>query len=459
MPARGNIPAPNSRLDSWKAIAAFFDRDERTVKRWEKQRGLPVHRLPGREKSGVFAYTAELSEWLESAGGTTGEIPAPNSPPLQPPKKRLGRIAALSCLVLIIAVLAYLLGYRDRERTPVSRNATLVATSQGTPSHPADPEARELYLKGRYYWGKRSPDDLNRAVDYFTQAIVKDPGYAQAYMGLADTYNLLREYSDMPASEAFPRALTAARRAVELDDTSAEAHTSLAFATFYWNWDSVGAEREFKRAIALNPNYEMAHHWYATFLMTVGRLPESAAEIERARDLNPTSTAILADQGLILFYLGQRERAIRQLQQLESAEPNFASSHRYMAMIDYVSRDYSGYLAESLKMAQLMRDSSAQSIAKAGARGFAAHDPRGMLQSILTQQKKLYPRGLASPYFIAQTHAMLGDNPAALQYLDVALAEHEPDLIDVRVDPLFDNLHAEPGYQKLLAKLGLPPLD
>ena len=113
------------------------------------------------------------------------------------------------------------------------------------------PEAEELYLKGRYFWNKRTPEDLNKALDLFTQAIVRDPGYAQAYVGLADCYNLLREYSVMPPNEAYPRALAAAKKAVELDDNSAEAHNSLAFATFYWTWDAATAEREFKRAIAV----------------------------------------------------------------------------------------------------------------------------------------------------------------------------------------------------------------
>src|ERR1019366_4026317 len=143
-----------------------------------------------------------------------------------------------------------------------------------------DPEAQDLYLKGRYYWDKRTPDDLNKAVDFFTQASIRDPNYAQAYVGLADCYNLLREYAAMTPEEAYPRALAAAKTAVELDDSSAEAHNSLAFVTFYWNWDVAGAEREFRRALELNPTYVVAHHWYATFLMTIGRLPEALEQID-----------------------------------------------------------------------------------------------------------------------------------------------------------------------------------
>ena len=136
----------------------------------------------------------------------------------------------------------------------------------------AQSPAAELYLKGRYYWNKRTPEDLKKAVDYFTQSIVADPGYAKAYVGLADCYGLLREFAAMPDSEAWPRALAAARKAVELDDSLAEAHSSLGFDLFYGSLDLKGGEREFKRAVELNPNYAEAHQWYATALMSVGRL-------------------------------------------------------------------------------------------------------------------------------------------------------------------------------------------
>ena len=152
---------------------------------------------------------------------------------------------------------------------------------------------------------------MNQAVDYFTQAIVHDPNYAQAYVGLADCYNLLREYSAMPPEEAYPRALAAAKKAVELDDSSAEAHTSLAFATFYGSFDAAGAEREFRRALALNPSDARAHHWYATSLFAEGRYAEALSQIEMAQQLDPASSAILADKGLILLYAGSREQSSR----------------------------------------------------------------------------------------------------------------------------------------------------
>ena len=164
-------------------------------------------------------------------------------------------------LVLIaVSFLFFSFGHRE----PRFKNALAAP-------HVADAESQDLYLKGRYYFEKRTPEDLNNAVDFFTQAIVHDPAYAAPYVGLADTYNLLREYSAMPPQEAYPRARAAASKAVQLDPNSAEAHNSLAFATFWGFFDAATADREFKRAIELDPTLSRAHHWYATFLIEIGR--------------------------------------------------------------------------------------------------------------------------------------------------------------------------------------------
>ena len=241
---------------------------------------------------------------------------------------------------------------------------------------------QELYLRGKYYWNKRTPESLNQAVDYFTQAIVRDPGYAKAYSGLADCYNLLREYAAMPASEAWPRAIAAAKKAVELDDSSAEAHSSLAFVLFYGALDIRNGEREFQRAIQLNPDYEKAHHWYATSLMVQGRYREALAEIERARELDPASTSTLADKGYILFYGGQPDQAIALLKQVEAAEPASQSAHIYLATIYLSQNDSPNYLLESRKAAELSQNAPALKIWEAARKGFAAGGTHGMLESI-----------------------------------------------------------------------------
>jgi DNA-binding winged helix-turn-helix (wHTH) protein/Tfp pilus assembly protein PilF len=255
------------------------------------------------------------------------------------PSRKLEYAALVLVLALVAGIVLFgLQGIKAASNSPHSAgNAGL---------HPANPEAKDLYLQGRYYWNKRTPDDLQKAVDYFTQAIVHDPGYSDAYVGLADCYNLLREYSAMKSSEAYPRALAAARKAVELDDKSSQAHASLAYVSFWGMWDAAAADREFRRAIELDPNNANAHHWYSPVLGTMGRYPEALTEIERARALDPTSKSVLADKGIMLYETGRRQEALDLLRQMEKAEPEFVSPPRYLSRIYLDIGDYSNYLVE-----------------------------------------------------------------------------------------------------------------
>ena len=466
--------APNRRLDSWKEIAAFFDRDERTVKRWEKERSLPVHRLPGGARGRVFAFTDELYAWMHSpesgvseeglvndvdknagagfagrANGLVAGAPAQQSdspPTAYAPPRRL--VLAAGLLLVIVAAAALLVANR--------RHAALTPKSGTTAS--ANPEAQELYLKGRYYWEKRTPADLNTAVDYFTQAIVHDPNYAQAYVGLADCYNLLREFAAMPSREAFPRALAAAKKAVELDDSSAEAHATYAFVTFYWSWDSANAEREFRRAIELNPNYVAAHHWYATSLLMQERFPEALQEIERAQQLDPSSNAILADKALILFHSGRKDEAFALLKQLEASQPGFFSTHMYLAHIYLQRHDPQNYLAQWRQAATLAQKQSDLEVVSAAEQGFQLGGERGMFQAMLKTQQKLYAEGQASPFVVAATAARLGRKEEAMRYLQASYRDHDPYFLSIRLDESMVALHDDPEFRKLVQLAGLPPL-
>jgi tetratricopeptide (TPR) repeat protein len=488
------------RLDSWKEIAAFFGRDERTVSRWEKELGLPVHRLPG-TKGRVYAYTEELSAWLEASqtAGARGEeevelkpeseaqptnltVMAGLDPPVEiapiampssenalpsstDPRWKTGRLVAAA--VLITLVLAVALLYRSspghssvgvtnpKNNPPVAQSSSRDVVLASPQSH--DPEAEQLYLKGRYYWNKRTPDDLNKALDYFMQAVVHDPNYSQAYVGLADCYNLMREYTLMPSSEAYPRALAAAKKAVELDDQSSEAHASLAFVSFFGMWDLATGEREFRRAIDLNPNNAAAHHWYANALFALRRLPEALAEIERAQALDPASTSILADKANILDPAGRSDESFTLLKQLESREPTFRSSHGYLMGAYLQRKDYPNYLSELRKDALSVHDGNELALATAADKGFAAHGPRGMFEAMLLVQKKLYTQHLVTPTDLAKTCALMGNSNEALQYLKIAYEQHDSALLFVEIYKELDTLHSEPEYHDLLARMNLPP--
>lgn len=443
-------PEASRRLDSWKEIAAFLNCSERTVKRWEIERGLPVHRMPGSGRGRVSAYTAELSLWLQAGGpdraageeASPPELPAP-SLPLGFRPRRSGRWLAAPVLFLCLVALALLL---NRRPAPDRSHASASAANAG---------AEDLYLQGRFYWNKRTPESLRTAVDYFAQSIVRDPNYAPAYVGLANCYNLLREFSAMPANDAYPKALDAARKAVQLDDASPEAHNSLAFVSFYWNWDAAQAEREFRRAIQLNPNYVLAHHWRATFLMAMDRLPEAFDEIETARKLDPTSNAILADKGLLLFRMRRAGEAMTLLKQIEAQEPNFASSHIYLAGIHLATKDYPAYLGEARVAAALTQDNQGLAIVAAGARGFAAGGGKGMLRGTLAAQQQLYANNQLPAYALAQTYGRLGRKTETLRYLRTSLEREEPAMASLRVDEAMDCVRGDPAYREILRRFDL----
>ncbi len=476
------------RLNSWKEIAAFFDCTERTVRRWEQDRGLPIHRLPGSAGGKVYAYAAELKQWLEApnstgataateagterataepvgatpstgtatdTGDTAKTIPeaavlraeaaAPTAPgaPAAPTTSRW-----LLAVVVVVLVGAGWAGFRTLRIA--SAGATRVAAGKGR--HKPSPEAEDFYLKGRYYWNLRTSAGLTHAVDDFTQAIVHDPAYAEAYGGLADCYNLMREYTVMPANEAYPKALAAAQKAVELDDGLADADASLGFVLFYWKWDAAGAEREFRRAIALDPNNVNAHHWYATMLSTERRNAEALAEIEWARKLAPDSKSILADKGTLLSCAGRNDEAVALLQQMVATEPEFVSLHRYLVGVYFGMGDYPRYLAESRKVAELMHDDAGMTMANAAEAGYKENGRQGLLEALLEAQQRLFEAGRGDALGTATSAAMLGKNEEALHYLQIAHDQHDSGFpyIYMSERSAFATLRSDGRYQALV---------
>jgi tetratricopeptide (TPR) repeat protein len=490
-------PRANRRLDTWKEIGAFFGRDERTVKRWETTRGLPVHRVPGAGRANVYAYTDELAEWLNGAKITAKQDPEANSDSINgigavpgseangetggqaatgahgdagfvdrrvgerrsaSPFSALwrnwpaGRYVATVAVVLVAALAMVTVVRRATSERAV--RASAASARHYTP----DPEAEQLYLKGLYYWQKRTPETLNQAVDYFTQAVVRDPQYAEAYVGLANCYNLLREYSLMPPSEAYPRAEAAAKRAIALDDSLSGAHSALGFVDFYWSWDVAGAQREFMRALTLDPNSVTAHYWYGTYLLHLGRFSESLEEIEKAQKLDPNSTPILADKGLALFHAGQTEQAEELLKQLVGTDPNFLSPHNYLATIHLARGEYPQYLAERRKAATLLHDAARLEIVAAGEKGLARGGAQGMWSEMLKVQQRLHADGKETAYHLARTNALLGRKQDALDELQASYDKREPELVSMRLDFSLSSLHDEPRFREILADVGLPAL-
>lgn len=312
-------------------------------------------------------------------------------------------------------------------------------------------EAYDLYLRGRYFWNKRTPEGLQRAKECFQQAIDKDPGYARAYAGLADAYALISSYWIVAPNEEMPKARAAAQKAVQLDPTLAEAHTSLAVIAQNYDWDWKTAESEYRRAIALDDNYATAHHWYAEELALTGRFPEAFAEMARARKLDPLSLIIGADLAVFLYFSRQYDQAIEQFRAVQAMEPNFPRTD--LIVFAYVQeRRYADALAtlESPQMSP-SRHPWALLAYVYGNAGQTAN-ARSALEKLLAPRGRPKPR--AMEVFLSEIG--LGEKEKALDYLELAYADRTIST-SVKVDAVFDPLRSEPRFQKILRGMGLAP--
>lgn len=363
-------------------------------------------------------------------------------------------VFALPMLALLSAAWIFSLSYRAAKASTKSNSA-----APWTLRQPANREAEDAYLKGRFYWNKRTPESLNQALEAFTQAIAHDPNYSDAYVGVADCYNLLREFSAMPGNEAYFKAFAAAKKAVELDSRSSEAHASLGFVTFWGMWDPADAEKEFRRAIELDPNNVKAHHWYATFLHALSRHAEALTQIDLARKLAPDSSSILADKGELLWAAGHHEQALQLLKQIEAAEPDFISPHVYLKMAYFETGDYPRYIMELKKDAMLTQDAAQSSVAEAAANGFAKGGEHGLLEAQISEQTKMYEQGKLSPYYLAQTEARVGNKRETYRYLTICIQSHDEVVLNLIDDQDFVSLRGDVAFRQLLTKIGLPLLN
>ncbi len=323
-----------------------------------------------------------------------------------------------------------------------------------TKRYTENPEAHQFYLKGRYLWNRRTAQTLQRAAEYFQQAIEKDPAYALAWAGLADCYGVYSFYGVLSPKEAMPRAKEAVRKALELDDTLAEAHVSAAYAKRSFDWDWSGAEREFKRGIELNPNYATAHHWYGTTLCAMGRLDEAMVELKRAQESDPLSLIINAEVGRWFYWSRRYDQAIDQLRKtLDEMDPNFGVAHWYLGMAYEQKARYEEALAELQKWSGL----SGGDPAAIGALGhiYAVSGKRGEAQKALVKLKELSKSRYVSPYDVAVIYIGLGEKDQALEWLEKAYEDYSAWLLWLNVDPRFDTLHADQRYHDLLCRMGL----
>lgn len=584
----GNGVKTVGRLDSWKDIAGYFQRDIRTVQLWEKKEAMPVHRHTHEGRSSVYAFPEELEEWLrgrrqlrdetlplkmepQPEGATPqrrltgarwwivagvvllaalalfaryrirqmrGDAPlasrmlavlpfrdlgSPNAPVQQDflvdgltedlitDLGRSGQLAVMSSRSVMefkgnqdqvddiarrlhaslildgtvardgenVRVTAQLLdparnrqlwaGSYSRSQKDVmelqdeiaaeiagdiTRTLTGVVAESPGGQRPVDPQVRVDYLTGHYLWEQRNEPEMRRAIGYFQHAVKLDPGYAPAWVGLADSYNLMAVWGQMPSAEAFPQARNAAQMALSLDPDSAEAYNSLAFETYRYEWDFARADQDFRRAIALNPNYAIAHQWYGEFLGDMRRFDQSIAELRRAKDLDPLSAMIASDLADGYFHAGRVPEARAELERILSLYPNFVPAHNYLASVCIVAGNPVCAARETRVYAQLSGDSLSPAMFRLHQEEAAGHrrQARADLARILQSRAAL---GLTH-YQRAQLRLAAGDMQAGYAELEKAFHERSWWLVTLMVDPGFDSVRTQPRFIAFEKRVGLP---
>jgi serine/threonine-protein kinase len=314
-------------------------------------------------------------------------------------------------------------------------------------------EVYRLYLKGRYYWNKMTTEAYRKAIDLFEQAIAKDPTYALAYAGLADSYTGLGDagHSAIPPREAFSNATAAVEKALEIDDTLAEAHVSRGHLRMH-AFDWAGAEREFQRAIEINPNYATAHHMYGFYLAQRGRTHEAIATMKRALELDPVSLSISTDLGVLYYFASRYDEAIEQYRKTLEMDPQFVRAYVTLGSTYGKKGMYPEAIAMFEKALHLSGDRA--KVAALG-RAYALAGKREEALKAVDELKDLSRERYVSPYCIALIYASLGEADQAMEWLQRAHEEQVSELIYMKVDPYLDEIRSDPRFIELLAKVGL----
>jgi eukaryotic-like serine/threonine-protein kinase len=319
----------------------------------------------------------------------------------------------------------------------------------------SDPEAYQLYLKGRYYWDKRTPDALNRSKEFFQQAIDKDPNYALAYLGLAEYYSVISDYMPIPYSETNPKSRINAKKALAIDDTLSEAHAVVAIS-YDTDWDWAAAEREFQRALEVDPNNSRAHVLYSIHLAYLGNQEQALLQIRRAVELDPLNLNALDNLGTQYMVVKQYDQAIEQLKKTLEIDPTFPSAHFDLSRAYLLTGKYDLWLEEWEKAARLSNDSDDLALVEAAKQEYPKSGYRGAQEQVVAVMEGQAKRTYVDPAIIAGQHALLGEKDQAFAWLEKACKEKSGFLPGIKAVPVFDSLRSDPRYADLLKRMGLP---
>jgi TolB-like protein/Flp pilus assembly protein TadD len=580
---------PERKLDSWKEIAAYLNRDITTVQRWEKREGMPVHRQMHDKRGSVYALISELDTWRQARSLRLGQqeaLVATEAPseiirtrPAAPPRRRWLVLGSAMAVLVLLAVGYVIARNRSRAARPPQIKSLVVLPFQnlsGDPSQdyfadgiteqvigrlsripglrvisrtssmhfknthlsvpeiarilavdaivegslvrdgphvrlhtqliraatddhiwageyereygsileiqeeftrgiveqigvnlrpderarlaatrPVDPEAYEDYLKGRYYFNQRTENALNKSITCFERAIAKDPAYAPAQSGLANAYAMLGFRGGFPSRAAWSRAKAAALRAIELDSALAEPHAALAFIaeTFEWDWQT--AEREYKRALQLNPGDAQAHNWYAGYLTYTGRFDHAISEGVRARDLDPLSLPINNALAGRLLAAGRYQEALQQVQKMLELDPHYAPAHQTLGWVYLHTRKQQDAIREFQNALTLSGGEDSDLELDLGF-AYAVCGKREEARAMLAKLEKLQQQRRVPSGSIAILHGALGELNEAFAWLDRAYQERDPQLTYLKAGRRFEPLRKDPRFEQLVHRVGLP---
>ena len=334
-------------------------------------------------------------------------------------------------------------------------NLTPQERSRLSTSRTVNPEAYQLYLKGRYFWNRRTQEGLKKAIDYFNQAIAVDPNYALAYSGVADCYPPLAYLGYVPPNEALSRAKASAAKALEIDESLAEAHATLGAEKMFQKWDWVGSEKEFKRSIELNPGYATAHSWYAQDLLAMSRFREGLEESKRAQQLDPFSLIINAGLAHRLYWARQYDQAIEQSQKTIELDPNFALAHWDLGL-EYEQTGAPGQAIAEMTKAVSLSESNSLMMAGLG-HAYAVSGNRAAALKIARELERRSHMEYVDPYAIALVYAGLAEKDQAFDYLEKAHEQRSPLFSFLNVEQMLDPIRSDPRFQQLVHRVGLAP--
>jgi TolB-like protein len=324
-----------------------------------------------------------------------------------------------------------------------------------TKRYTEDPEAYTLYLRGRYHWNRRTTEELNKAISIFQQVIEKDPEYALAYAGLADCYSLLEQTWALPPQETFPKAREYAEKALAIDDSLAEAHNSLAYVRWRFEWDWRNAEKEFKRALDLNPNYGTAHQWYSAFLMLIGKHDQAIEEIRKAQELDPLSPLFMVAASLVFCGARRFDKAKEEALRAIEIDPNFGAGHWCLAW----AYEFSGQKDEAIEYylkGELWSEFIDQNEERKLRKVFQSSGWRGFWEQHVSFLKKRRTKEYIPASAIAHDYLRLGEKEEALRWLEKAYQNHDVDLTSLNSEPIYDILRDDQRFQDLMKRVGFP---